>query len=184
MTDRVPTLFDEAGGVADAAAPSEVGGLDLATVTGWAVPLDGTIVVGEWDFTPKPATKKRPPEPEGVRYRKLFDALHALLDRYPHVRGFAIEQPFSKSRRGSEVLSGLIAAAEIVFETRGIEYVFVDASTLKKFGRIASAEVKAAKGEEKEAMRLVAAAHLGVTLTDNEADAWWCRRWYLDSIGR
>lgn len=164
-------------------------GLDVGTRTGWCLPEEGgTYRTWETDYTPKPATKKRAAEPEGLRYFRFFEDLSGLV-RNTTVRVFVIEQPFSKSRRASEVLSGFITAAELVAHIYGVDYLFCAASTLKSFGRKSGVEpdfedvVQDDRGVRrvprlKEPMRRRAETLLGRPVTDNEADAYWLVQWY------
>lgn len=165
-----------------------IAGLDAATVSGWCLPTKGgTYLTGEWDFTPKPAapTKGRGPEPEGLRFLKMYQHLTSLIQVHG-IKGLILEQAFSKSRRASEVLSGFAAVVEVVCHLNNVEYMFISASTLKAFGRklgIATVEVPGNKREEtkesmKEGMRVQACADLGRVVTDNEADAYWLVRYY------
>lgn len=167
-------------------------GLDIATVTGLCLRTQaGSYQLEEWKFTPKAATKTRPKEPEGVRFRRLYDDLDAYLGEHPDVGVVVIEEGFSKSTRGWQVLGGLIAAVEIVLEKRELPYLFVNTSTLKAFARGKSTTVlkafrrqqKGEKGAEKLAMCQVAGRVLGLgEITDNQADAWWLVKWWEENV--
>lgn len=163
-------------------------GLDIASVTGWCLrDAAGSYQTGEWDFKPLPPSKNRPKEPEGVRFRRLHDQLHLFLTEHP-IGVVIIEEGFSKSKRGWQVAGGLIAAAEIALEVHELPYLFLNASSLKKFARDNSKRVRTAfetrqDGAEKEAMRLVAGSMLEKrALTDNEADAFWLVKWWEENV--
>lgn len=155
-------------------------GLDPSTVTGWCLPIPGgPTLTGEWDGNLKPAapTKGREADGEGVRFLRIYDGLCAVLDEYPEVGGVVYEATFSKSKRATEVLGGVVAVVLLACEQRGLDYYDVPAPTLKAFGRERLfTDLKGA--ELKEAMRVAAEADLMRTMTDNEADAYWLTRWY------
>lgn len=159
-------------------------GLDIATTTGWCIHDQGDdeapFRTGEWDCSPKGKD-----EPEGVRYHRLaLELEHLAVMSMTPPDAVVLEEPFTASKRGAHVLGGLIAAALVVLEAERIPYVFVNASTLKSWARhngIQPRPTGAGKRPTlKEGMRLEAMHLLGRDLTDNEADAYWLTRYFLE----
>ncbi len=115
-------------------------GLDLATVSGWAVyDLDANLLVsGVWDLS------VRPGETSGWRWLRLNQRLTALLlARYDgRVAAIGVEDAFSgptqeggkkgMSKRSTAVLWGLRATVESVAALHGIPVVAYAQATVKK----------------------------------------------------
>lgn len=132
-------------------------GLDVATVSGWCRYDGSRYVTGTVDCSPLSRD-----EPEGIRFHRFSRAVRYL---FSDVRAVVIERTYSKGSRTAEILNGLTAIALAEIETRGLEYAFVHAVTLKKF---ATGEARADKAA------MIAAAELATglrDLTDDEADA-------------
>lgn len=138
-------------------------GLDIATHTGWCRYDGEQYITGVLDCSPRSKD-----EPDGQRFLRMQRGMHYLLS---DVDAVVIERTFSKGSRTAEVLNGLTAIALAVMELRGLEYAFVNAATLKAFG-------KAAGVVGKEAMRVAASEAVGRELTTDAADAWWLVRYY------
>ena len=143
-------------------------GLDIASVTGWCR-YDGVrFETGVIDCTPKNNS-----EPEGCRFRRFAEQLPQVLEGVGCV---IIERTYSRGKRTAEILNGLTAVALVQCEARGLEYAFVDATTLKKF---ATGSGRAKKPD------MVAAAERELArsdLTDDEADAYWLVRYWQERL--
>ena len=147
---------------------SVVVGLDIATVTGWARFDGATFTTGVIDCTTSSQA-----ELEGVHFRKFAEQLPEVLKGAGAV---VIERTYSRGKRTAEVLNGLTSVALVECERRGLEYAFVNATTLKKFatgsGRAQKADMVAAAERE-----------LGISdLSDDEADAYWLVRFWQERL--
>lgn len=143
-------------------------GLDIATKTGWCRWDGQEYFTGVLDCSP---TEKN--EPDGARFVRMQRGMHYLL---ASVDACVIERTYSKGSRTAEVLNGLTAIALSVMELRGIEYAFVNAATLKSFGRERGLL-------NKGAMQTGAAFALKrPALTDDEADAYWLVEYWREHM--
>ena len=143
-------------------------GLDVATVTGWCRLEHCRYRTGLIDCTPVSEH-----EPEGLRFRRLADALPEILEGADAV---IFERTYSRGARVAEILNGLTAVALLVCEEYGVDYAWCDASTLKRF---ATGDGAASK----DAMGLAAQGELGRELTHDEADAYFLVRYGLKHFG-
>ena len=159
-------------------------GLDLATVSGWShIEVRGMEWVpirwGRMDCSPPPKSD----EPEGVRFRRLADALPRILKG---VDAAAIEQTFSspKMKRAGEILNGLVAVALVELERHGIEYIFVPPAKWKAhlmLGRTRVVKGAHTKREVREALNGWAGViEPGTSLKEDEADALGIGKWFTD----
>ena len=148
-------------------------GLDIASVTGWYRDwvASGWDTYGLIDVRPQAGD-----EPEGVRYARMAEEVHVLVDDWvPHA--VFIERTYSRGKRTAEVLNGLTAITLAVLERRGIEYAFVDATTLKKFAT-------GSGNADKQAMIDAAREATGLTLPHDIADAYWLTRYGREVLMR
>ena len=146
---------------------SVVVGLDIATVTGWAG-FGATFTTGVIDCTTSSQA-----ELEGVHFRKFAEQLPEVLKGAGAV---VIERTYSRGKRTAEILNGLTAVALVQCEARGLEYCFVDATTLKLF---ATGSGRASKAE----MVGAAECELGRSgLSHDEADAYFLVRYWQERL--
>ena len=147
---------------------SVVVGLDIATVTGWAGFDGATFTTGVLDCTPLTNS-----EPEGCRFLRFAEQLPAVLEGAGAV---VIERTYSRGKRTAEILNGLTAIALVACERLGIEYAFVDATTLKKFA------TGSGRAKKPDMVAAAARALARTDLTDDEADAYWLVRYWQDRL--
>lgn len=171
-------------------------GLDLATVSGWAVlelhssgwlPLRfGTI-----------DAKSKKDDPEGVRYARFRDGLSDLLDAYPEIEAVGIEQTFSQGFRPAQILYGMTAVALVELEDRRLPYAWVHpqkwqnalgGTPLRWLGTKEARETLS-KGERtkkrksiiRESLNGIGAIEPGTTIRENEADAIGVALWLAEN---
>ncbi len=144
--------------------------IDLGTTTGWAAVLDGRVVSGTWNFTPKRH------EGGGMRYVRFRNQLADLIKQMS-VAGppcvYYEEVRAHKGTAAAHVYGGFEAQLMAYCDERSIPYESVPVGVIKRHAT--------GKGNaNKNAM--MAAAHgkwPDVDIVDdNEADA----RWLLDYI--
>ena len=135
-------------------------GLDLGLTTGWALLFpNGTIESGTYEI-PEDRGESR-----GMRFARWRGWFIGLLEDWqPGL--VAYEQAHARGGAATDVLVGLATRVQECCAERGIEYVPIHTSTLKKWATGNGAAKKAAMVE-------AATARAGRTIeSDDEADAY------------
>ena len=153
-------------------------GLDLGTITGWAVDTcepDGAVS-GTWDLSPQRA------ESRGFRYIRLRALLNACRDAFPDLKLVCFEQAHHRDSHTTEIAYGLAATVQTWAAEIGIEVAPpLHSATIKKF---AAGSGRASKED------VIAAARKRWHLTSSgaacadEADALWLLAWAKEKWAR
>ena len=140
-------------------------GLDLATITGWAV-SDGSS--GIFSIAPRKG------ESVGVRYLTLRKRLNAIIEKHQDLKLVGYEHPLLRGY-SSTYAAGYTAVVQEWCANHGLECAFVWPSELKKF-------VTGSGNASKE--DVIAAVQMrGFTpVDDNEADAISVMLWAQDKF--
>lgn len=138
--------------------------IDPGTKCGWAIKVDGHVVSGVWDLSP------RRHEGGGMRYLRVLRHLEEICETsakpgmvvYEEVRRHA-------GTDAAHVYGGIIATIQAYCENRKIPYTGIPVGTIKK--------TATGKGNANKEAMLEAAARQWPgyqCADDNEADARWC----------
>lgn len=99
--------------------------LDLGTTFGWAVLEDGELIdYGEGNLPP-------PSNPMGARWAGFRDWIAPRLD--DGVKAVVYEQPFGRYQNVLQIQFGMATVLELEAEDRGLEYMGLQPSHIKKF---------------------------------------------------
>lgn len=172
-------------------------GLDLATVSGWALLEERD---GEWlpmHFDTIDTSPRSKDEPEGMRYVRFRNGLVDVLERFPNLNAIGIEQTFSQGFRPAQILYGMTAIALVALEDLSLPYAWVHPQKWQtslcgaplRWLSTKEARETLSKGERtrrrktliRESLNGVGAIEPGTTIAENEADAIGVALWLVEN---